>query len=162
MLKNYIAPILLFFVVLVIQIIIVPLIAIQDIVPDLILILLVFYTLKNGQLYGTILGFIFGLLFDLITGGLIGSSMFSKTLSGFIAGYFYNENRIHQYYKSFAFPLIIILCSLIDSITLTFISNFDLNVNLFRLIVNKAILPAIFTAVISLLVTIFYPKRSYI
>ncbi|GAB6281529.1 MAG: hypothetical protein STSR0008_02690 [Ignavibacterium sp.] len=162
MLKNYIAPVLLFFVVLIIQIIIVPLIAIQDVVPDLILILLVFYTLKNGQLYGTILGFIFGLLFDLITGGMIGSAMFSKTLSGFIAGYFYNENRIHQYYKSLTFPLIIILCSLIDSVTLTFISNFDLNVNLFRLIVNKALFPAIFTAVISLLVIIFYPKRSYI
>ncbi len=162
MIKNYFVPILLFFIVLIAQIILVPLITIRDVSPDLILILLVFYTLKNGQIYGTILGFIFGFLFDLITGGMIGSSMFAKTLSGFIAGYFYNENRIHQYYKSLTFPLIIILCSLVDSIIMTFISNFDLSVNIFQLIINKAIFPAIFTAIISLFVTIFYPKRSYI
>ena len=53
---DYILAILLFFPLLVIQTTIVPLLAVNGIIPDLIIILLAFYTLKMGQLHGTILG----------------------------------------------------------------------------------------------------------
>ena len=100
---DYLVAILLFFPLLIIQTTIVPLIAINGVIPDLIIILLAFYALKMGQLHGTILGFIYGLLFDLITGGLLGSSMLSKTVTGFVIGYFYNENKKDIYLKSFIF-----------------------------------------------------------
>ncbi|MCB9249278.1 MAG: rod shape-determining protein MreD [Ignavibacteriales bacterium] len=91
---SFILPILIFFPVALLQFIFVPMIAIDAIAPDIIMILLVYYALKYGQLYGTFLGSIFGLLFDIISGGILGSAMFAKTISGFIAGYFYNENKI--------------------------------------------------------------------
>ena len=130
---DYIIAVLLFFPLLIIQTTIVPLIAINGVVPDLIIILVVFYTLKMGQMHGTVLGFIYGLLFDLITGGLLGSSMLSKTITGFITGYFYNENKKDIYLKSFIFPLIVLLASTIDSFILSFFSTLDLNtsINLF-------------------------------
>ncbi len=78
---EYLIPLLVFFPLLLVQIIIVPLISIEGFVPDLLLILLIFYTLRKGQLYGTVLGFVFGLFIDLITGSLLGSTMFSKTLT---------------------------------------------------------------------------------
>jgi rod shape-determining protein MreD len=158
---NYFFPILLFFPLLFLQIILVPLISIDGFVPDLILILLVYYTLKEGQLYGTILGFIFGLLFDLITGGILGSTMFTKTLVGFIAGYFYNANKKDLYFKEYSFLLIILLCSVIDSVAFSIISSFEITSNLISIIFNRGLIPAIYTTVISVLITIFYPKRSY-
>lgn len=157
---DYILAIVLFFPLLVIQTTIVPLIAINGVVPDLIIILLVFYTLKLGQIHGTILGCIYGLLFDLITGGLLGSSMLSKTITGFIAGYFYNENKQELYLKSYIFALIILLCSTIDSFILSFFSTIELNTSIAVLFLEQGFLPGIYTAVFSVIIIIFYPRRS--
>ena len=159
--SEYIYSILLFFPVLVIQTTIIPLVAINGVVPDLIIILLVFYTLRNGQIYGTVLGFIYGFLFDLITGSLLGSSMIAKTFSGFVAGYFANENKIDIYFKSYNFALIVLLCSVISFVINSFFSNIDLNTNLFAMIFQVGLLPGFYTAVISLLIIIFYPRRSF-
>lgn len=157
---DYTIAILLFFPLLIIQTTIVPLVAINGVIPDLIIILLVFYTLKMGQLHGTILGFIYGLLFDLITGGLLGSSMLSKTITGFITGYFYNENKKDIYLKSLIFPLIVLLASTIDSFILSFFSAIDLNTSITTFFIEQGILPGIYTAVFSIIVIVFYPRRS--
>lgn len=157
---DYIVAVLLFFPLLIIQTTIVPLIAINGVIPDLIIILLAFYTLKMGQLHGTILGFIYGLLFDLITGGLLGSSMLSKTMTGFVIGYFYNENKKDIYLKSFIFPLIVLLASTIDSFILSFFSTIDLNTSITTFFIEQGILPGIYTAVFSIIVIVFYPRRS--
>ncbi len=156
---DYILAVLLFFPILIIQTTIVPLIAINGVVPDLIIILVVFYTLKMGQMHGTILGFVYGLLFDLITGGLLGSSMLSKTITGFITGYFYNENKKDIYLKSFIFPLIVLLASTIDSFILSFFSTVDLNTSITTFFIEQGILPGIYTAVFSIIVIVFYPRR---
>ena len=157
---DYIFAILIFFPLLIIQTTIVPLVAINGIIPDLIIVLLVFYTLKMGQLHGTILGFIYGLLFDLITGGLLGSSMLSKTITGFVTGYFYNENKRDIYLKSMMFPLIVLLASTIDSFILSFFSTIDLNTSITTFFMEQGILPGIYTAVFSIIVIVFYPRRS--
>jgi rod shape-determining protein MreD len=159
---EYLIPLLVFFPLLLVQIIIVPLISIEGFVPDLLLILLIFYTLRKGQLYGTVLGFVFGLFIDLITGSLLGSTMFSKTLTGFIAGYFYNENKIDIYLKSYTFLLIILLSSIIDNIALTLITSFDYESNLLSLLFERSMIPVFYTVTIGAVVMIFYPKRKYI
>src|ERR1039458_3180717 len=91
--RPYILPIIYFFILLLLQTTVVNLISINYIVPDLILILLVFYTIKNNQIYGMVLGFIFGFLFDIITGSLLGSSVISKTITGLTAGYFSDDKE---------------------------------------------------------------------
>ena len=113
-----------------------------------------------GQMHGTILGFTYGLLFDLITGGLLGSSMLSKTITGFITGYFYNENKKDIYLKSLIFPLIVLLASTIDSFILSFFSTIDLNTSITTFFIEQGILPGIYTAVFSIIVIVFYPRRS--
>lgn len=159
--SQYIYPILIFFPVLVIQTTIIPLISINGVIPDLIIILLVFYTLRNGQIYGTVLGFIYGLLFDLITGSLLGSSMLAKTLAGFVAGYFANENKIEIYFKSYNFALIVLLCSVINSVINAFFSTVEFNSNLFVMIFQLGLLPGIYTSVVSLISIVFYPRRNF-
>ncbi len=158
--SEYIVSILLFFPLLVIQTTVVPFISINGVVPDLILIFLVFYTLKGGQIYGMLLGFLYGFLFDVITGSLIGSAMLSKTLVGFIAGYFYNENKQEIYFKSYSFALIVLLCSVVDSVIYSFFSAVDLSKNILLLFFEQGMLPGFYTAVVSLVVIIFYPRRS--
>jgi len=157
---DYIYSIILFFPLLIIQTTIVPLVAIDGAVPDLILIMLVFYTIRNGQFYGTVLGFIYGFIFDLITGSFLGSTMLSKTLAGFLAGYFYNENRLESNFKSLVFSLIVLLCASVDSVIYTFITQIDSSSSLFSLLIEQGMIPGIYTALLSFVVVIFYPQRS--
>jgi len=155
-------PVVLLIPVLLFQVLIVPYIELNGIVPDLVLMLLVYYTLQHGQLYGTVLGFVFGAVTDLSTGSILGSTMFTKTLAAFIAGYFYNENQIGTLVKSPMFLVIVFLSSFVNSIAFSLIANFDISINLFMLIFEQGILPALYTTVIASLVMVFTPKRSYL
>jgi rod shape-determining protein MreD len=157
---QFFIPLLLFFPLLVIQTTIIPLFAFLNAVPDLILILLVFYSILYGQIYGTITGFVFGFLFDLITGSLLGSAMLSKTISGFIAGYFSNENKRDIYLRSYAFSLIVLLCAFMDSIIYSFFSTADIQRNLLSIFFEQGMIPGLYTAILSIMVIIFIPKRG--
>ena len=158
--SDYTLSIVLFFPLLIIQTTVIPLISVNGIVPDIIIILLVFYSMRIGQLYGPILGFIYGFLFDLITGSLLGSTMLSYTLAGFIAGYFSNENKREIYFKSYTFAMIIFLCTIIESVVKAFFTTIDINASLINLLFRQGMLPAIYTAALSIFVIMFYPKRS--
>jgi rod shape-determining protein MreD len=157
--SQYILSLLIFFPVLLIQTTVVPLISINGIIPDLVLILLAFYAVKQGQIYGTVLGFIYGFFFDLITGSLLGSAMLSKTLTGFIAGYFYNENKQELYFKSYTFALVVLLCGVIDSIVYSFFTTIEFSTNILLLFFEQGFMPGLYSAVVSVFIIIFYPKR---
>ncbi|MCG6912664.1 rod shape-determining protein MreD [bacterium BMS3Abin03] len=155
---EYITPLIVFFLVYLLQITIVPLIRLAGIIPDLILIILVYYSISRGQLYGTILGAVYGLLIDLISGNLLGLSMLSKTIAGFTAGYFTGETKKITNVSTYNFSLIVLLCSIIDTIIFSFFSTFDLQTNIFSILFEQALLPSLYTAVVSILF-LFYPFR---
>jgi rod shape-determining protein MreD len=156
---QHILSIILFFPVLLIQITVIPLISIGGVIPDLLIILLVYYGITQGQIYGSVLGFIYGFIFDIITGSLLGSTMISKTIVGFTAGYFSSENKIDNYLVSYNFSLIVLLCAFIDSSINTFFTAIDFNTSLLILLFEHSVLPAIYTSTIGLMIMIFYPKR---
>lgn len=155
----YIISILLFFPVLLIQTTVVPLIAIENVIPDLVIIILVYYSISQNQIYGTVLGFIYGFLFDIITGSLLGSTMIAKTIAGFSAGYFSSENKRDQYLISYNFALIVLMASLIDSTINAFFSSVSFNTNIFILFIQYALFPSLYTSTIALMGMIFYPQR---
>ncbi|OGU36259.1 MAG: rod shape-determining protein MreD [Ignavibacteria bacterium RIFOXYB2_FULL_35_12] len=156
----YIFAIILFFPLLLLQSTLVPLISIVGIIPDLILILLVYFTLRMGQIHGTVLGFIYGFLLDMITGNIFGSAMISKTISGFVTGYFYNENKLDFYFKSFVFSLIVLLSSTIDSFVFSFFSSVELEKSILLRFFEQGMFPGIYTAIISLVLVMFHPRRN--
>ena len=88
-------------------------IVIGGIVPDVPLIAVVYLALRRGQVAGTVAGFGMGLALDLISGpdGMLGLSALAKTSAGFLAGYFYNENKMNQTLGSYQFVVIVILAS---------------------------------------------------
>lgn len=156
---KYYLPIIIFFPLAVIQLTAVPLISINQVGPDLILVLLVYFTLSNGQVYGTVLGFVFGFLFDLISGGLLGSAMFSKTLAGFSAGYFYNENKIEFNTGTLIFIAIVFVCAAIDSFAYSVLSYSGTGISVIYLIFEMSILPGTYTAILTFPFLIFKTKK---
>jgi len=82
----------------------------------LLMLYLVFIGLRRGQIEATITGFIIGLLQDITTTSFFGLAALSKTVAGFIAGYFFNENTTEQTLSSYRYVLIVGLCSSIHNL----------------------------------------------
>ena len=58
------------------------------VVPDILLILSIYFSLLNGKLYGEITGFGSGLFLDLITGSPFGLNCLLRTIIGYVFGFF--------------------------------------------------------------------------
>ena len=103
---------------LLVQTTLVPYIAIATIVPDLILIWIVYVAIVRGQIPAMTVGFLLGLLFDVFSGGdnMLGLSALAKTVAGFLAGYSYNENKITQFLSGPQFPVLLIIVSLVHNL----------------------------------------------
>lgn len=134
-------------------------ISIGNIAPNLVFVLITYFTLKNGQVYGTLLGFILGFFLDLASGGLLGAFMFSFTLSAFITGYFYNENKIELNTESFFYLVILSITGSSNAFVYSVISNSNPDVNLLLLIFDEGLFPGLYTAFFGLSVIIFIPKK---
>lgn len=160
--SNYLKPIIYFLPLLLLQLIVIPLISIYQIVPQLILLLLVYYTLLGGQIYGMLLGFFFGLFFDLFSGGVLGSSMLAMTVSAFVIGYFYNENRIHENTGTYLFVAFLFLAASIYSLTYSVVGNFNPDVKLRVILFEGMFFPAIYTSLFGFIVVVFQSKRQMI
>ncbi len=110
--------VLLSIVVFVLQTTVVRFLAIQGIVPDIVLLWVVAIAIRRGQIPATIAGFLLGLGLDLISGpdGVLGLTALTKTVGGFLAGYFYNENKVLQTMGGYQILLITALVSLIHNL----------------------------------------------
>ena len=160
MLMNYLKPVLFFIPLAIIQLVVIPLISIYNITPNLVLILIVYYTLKDGQIFGTILGFILGLLLDLFSGGLIGAFMFSFTISAFLAGYFYSENKMDTNLATYFFLLIVFISACVNSFLFARISNSTSNVSLLLLLIEEGLLPLLYTTLFGLPIVVFNSRKG--
>jgi len=97
---------------------IIPFIAIGDVVPDLPLLLVIIIAIRRGQIPGTLAGFFIGLALDLLSGGdgVMGLSALTKTVAGFLAGYFYNENKTFQTLGGSQFLVIVLLAGAVHNV----------------------------------------------
>ncbi|MDI6804099.1 MAG: rod shape-determining protein MreD [Bacteroidota bacterium] len=138
-------------------------ISIRSISPDFLLIWIVLIAIRYGQVESTLFGFAIGLLYDLATGGVIGLSSLSKSVSGFVAGYFYNENKTEITLGSYRFLLIVLLTALLHNLFYYLIYLQGSELNTFRSIVMIGGITALYTTTISLMpVFIFMRKYSFI
>ncbi len=158
---KYIIPLLIFIPVVIIQLTIIPFVAIQEVVPNLLLIAVVYFSIGNGQIFGTINATAFGLLYDLISGNLVGSNMLSLTVAGFVAGYFSGETKREKYLYTYSFSLVVVICALINAVIFSFFSVIDFNTNFIQALFNHALLPSIYTAIVSILVVIVPYRRAF-
>ncbi|MCW8804941.1 MAG: rod shape-determining protein MreD [Ignavibacteriaceae bacterium] len=158
---KYIIPLFIFIPVVLIQLTLIPFISIQDVIPDLLLITVVYFSILYGQTFGTITGASYGLIYDLISGNLIGSNMLSKTVAGFIAGYFSGETKRDKYLYTYSFTIVVFISALIDTLIFSFFSVIDFNTNFLQALFNHALMPSIYTSLVSILIIIVPYKRAF-
>lgn len=157
---QYLKPILILILAILIQLIIIPLISVYNIAPQVILIILVYYTLLGGQIFGTILGFISGFLFDLFSGGVLGSAALAMTISIFVIGYFYNENRLKENITTYFFVLYLFIAGIIYFLIYTEVGNFNPETKLNVILLEGTLFPSIYTSLFGVLVVLFNSKRN--
>jgi len=93
-----------------------PFLSVGSFLPDIFLIWIVYVAITRGQLEATITGFIAGLMQDAVTIQFFGLMAMTKTIAGFIAGYFYNDNITTQTLGSYRFVLIVLLASFVHNL----------------------------------------------
>jgi rod shape-determining protein MreD len=114
--QPYIRSIIIIIGILLLQTTFLPFISLGGYLPDLFLIYLVYLALQRGQIEATITGFIIGLFQDIIAVKFLGLAALAKTIGGFVAGYFYNENTFEQTLGSYRYVLLIGLCSIVQNL----------------------------------------------
>lgn len=159
MLNRIIIPIIVTLILISLQFFIIPFISIKFIIPNIVLIYVILYTLRFGQISGTFFGFLVGFLFDIASAGFIGSGMFAFTLSSFIAGYFHKEDYHEVIYNIKLFLIIIFLSSTLFFLLYSILGMQSIEVEQNYSFILYSLLCGFYTTIISF--TIFaFPKGN--
>jgi len=131
-------------------------------IPDVLIIWIVYIAITSTQLYGTIAGFTIGLLVDLISGndGMLGLSALTKTLAGFVAGYFYNENMTERTLAGWKFVFAVGLASLLHNGVYFLIFLQGTDISWWRAIALHGIPSSLYTTTLAT-VPMFVFRRKY-
>lgn len=135
-------------------------VSIGSIIPSLTIILIVSFTLRHGQFFGTIFGAVTGLIFDLISGGALGTAMFASTISGFVSGYFYGENKIEYNTETLFLLLIVFIAASVNSFFYLLLTASEIKLTATYLILEQGILPGMYTALLTLPVVLYNQRRK--
>ena len=149
-------------VLIVIQTTVVSLIALEGITPDLLAIWVVYLALRKGQMKGTIIGFAVGLVFDLATGSFIGLSALTKTLCGFTAGYFYNENKTKLILGSYRFLLIMMVSSFVHNVVYFILFTRGTEIGVIAAIFQYGVTTTLYTSALALIPLFVSSRRSMV
>ena len=131
------------------------------ITPDVVLIGLVYVGIKRGKITGSISGFLSGLILDIFSFSFIGLMALSKTVAGFISGFFNENTKMERYLNSYIFILIVTFCSLINN-TVYFLFYFQgTNLVLFDIVIRYIVPTTIYTALFSVFPVLFARRRRF-
>ena len=136
-----------------------PFAALGGYVPDLFILYLVAIALRRGQIEATISGFIIGLLQDIITTQFFGLSALSKTIAGFAAGYFFNENTVEQTLGSYRYVLLVALCSVVHNLIYFVIFFQGISSSVFISTMEYTMGTTLYTCIIGVLPMFFYSRK---
>jgi rod shape-determining protein MreD len=137
----------------------IPFISLGGYLPDLFILYIVYHALRFGQIEATITGFIIGLLQDIITIKFFGLTALAKTITGFTAGYFFNENTIGQTLGSYRYLLLMGLCSVVHN-SVYFALFFQGSENsIFLSTLESTFGTTLYTCVIGILPMFFFSRK---
>ncbi|MBU1299387.1 MAG: rod shape-determining protein MreD [Bacteroidetes bacterium] len=144
---------------IVVQTTVIRYLSLEGIIPDLLLIMIVYISITEGQISGTLYGFGIGLLFDIITGDVIGISSLSKSMAGFISGYFFNENKIELTMGSYRFLLILLFVSSIHNLIYFLIYVQGSEISTLYAISKVGLTSALYTTTVSILMVLVFARK---
>jgi len=144
---------------IVLQVVFGPWLTVSGIKPDFVLILVLFVAILNGRVVGQLFGFGMGLLVDIIgMGSFLGLSALSKTVAGFLAGYFKSRRNRFNRLMYYALSLLIILIQF----TIVYLINFKSVEISTQYLFMRYILPeTIYTGLIFILLDYIFAFESF-
>jgi rod shape-determining protein MreD len=134
-----------------------------DIVPDLVLLWIVYIAIREGQLAATTAGFLLGLIIDLLSGqdGMLGLATVSKTVGGFVAGYFFSEGKAYQTLGGSRFIIAVAIVSVVHNGLYFVIFLQGTDIGWWDILFRYGIPTALYTTVVAL-VPMFVFARKYL
>ena len=137
--------------------------SIADIVPDILVIWIVYIAVREGQMAGTTAGFFIGLATTMAgtSEGMVGLASLAKTLTGFIAGYFYNENKTDNTLGGYQFIVIVGVSSLVHNIIYFIIFLQGSGMSWIQSVLSYGLPTTAYTAMVALL-PMFAFARKYV
>jgi rod shape-determining protein MreD len=136
-------------------------VAIENITPDLLVIMVVYIAVREGQFAGALFGFSLGLLFDLISSDITGTNALSKLLAGFIAGYFYNEQLgLAESVGNLRFLGIVAFATLVHNAVYYFFYIQPTDLSFTRFFLRSGIAATLYTTVVAVLVTLVAARKQ--
>jgi rod shape-determining protein MreD len=141
-------------------VVLVPFIAVDGIVPDVMLIWAIWVALNEGQMIGMVAGFGAGLLFDAVSADVIGSNALAKVIAVFIAGYFYLETREREMTGSLRFPFIVALCAVLHNVIYHFFYLRPTDIEFLPFFLRYGVANALYTTVLSLIPMLVISRRK--
>ena len=132
----------------------------EGVIPDLPAILIIYIALVEGQMEGMLWGFGIGLAIDLTTQDFIGLSALTKMLCGFLAGYFFNENKTKSVLTSYRFILIVFTVTLVQNLVYFIMFTQGTDINVFRAIIQYGLTTTLYTAIVSLFPVFMFSRRK--
>jgi rod shape-determining protein MreD len=157
--QSYIRSALVVIGLLLLQTTFLPFITLGGYLPDLFILYLVYIALRRGQIEATLSGFIIGLLQDIITIQFFGLAALSKTIAGFIAGYFFNENTVEQTLGSYRFVLLVALCTVVHNLVYFTIFFQGSNSPVFISTIESTLGMTLYTCIIAVLPMFFFSRK---
>ncbi len=138
---------------------IIPFLSIGTIVPDILLIWLVYIALQKGQIPAIIFGFCIGLVIDLLSSHFLGLTALTKTLAAFCAGYFFNENKIDITVGRYQFLIITGIISFVHNIIYFVIFVQGSDVTILSAIFYFGLFSALYTVLIAVFPMLFFHRK---
>ena len=132
--------------------------AIQKITPDLLLILVIFISIREGQVVGIIFGFFAGILDDLTTANIIGLSALSKSFTGYIAGLFYG---IKSGLDIKFLGLIILISTIAHEFVLSLVSSFGAQQSYWFTVTHHSIPQLLYSSMLGFIIFAFLPRKVW-
>lgn len=129
----------------------IPFLSVGGFLPDLLLIWVVYVAVSRGQIEAMITGFAVGLLQDAVTMQFFGLGALTKTVAGFVAGYFFNENSTEQTLSSYRFLMIILLSSFVHNVIYYGIFLQGIQDSVFTTIIEFSVATGLYTGLVGVL-----------
>ncbi len=142
------------------QISAVGLIAIGPLVPDLVLILVVYIAVNEGKFVGLIAAFFLGLMFDFFTLDMIGANILAKASAALLAGFFHREEGHKQITADYKFLLVVFLCSFLHNSIYGIINISAYKMNFVRFFLEYAVGASIYTAVMGIFPYVYSSNKQ--
>jgi rod shape-determining protein MreD len=159
---HYISSALTAILLLLVQTVIIPFFALDGYMPDVLILWVVFVAVRRGQIEATVSGFAVGLLQDILTTRFFGLAALAKTVAGFCAGYFFNDNMIEQTLGSYRYVMITAVASLVHDLVFCIIFFQGAEGSVFLLACKSSFAMTLYTTICCILPMFIFSRKYHI